>query len=55
MKNNLLPQLVATDQNGIKSVAYQNMVPVLIEAIKMQQQQIQKLETKIKELASVAK
>jgi hypothetical protein len=51
----VLPQLVATDKEGTKSVAYQNMVPVLIEAMKMQQQQIQKLEAKIQALTSSAK
>jgi hypothetical protein len=48
----VLPQLVATDKEGTKSVAYQNMVPVLIEAMKMQQQQIQKLEAKIQALTA---
>jgi hypothetical protein len=46
----VLPQLVATDNEGTKSVAYQNMVPVLIEAMKQQQQRIEKLESTIKEL-----
>ncbi|MEO6229523.1 MAG: tail fiber domain-containing protein [Ferruginibacter sp.] len=31
------PQLVITDKDGIKSVAYGNMVPVVIEAMKEQQ------------------
>jgi len=30
----LFPELVATDNDGIKSVAYQNLIPVLVEAIK---------------------
>jgi hypothetical protein len=46
----VLPELVATDIEGTKSVAYQNMVPVLIEAMKEQQQRIEQLESKIKEL-----
>lgn len=37
------PQLVHTDEDGIKSVAYSNMIPVLIEAIKEQQAQINAL------------
>ena len=37
------PQLVKTDEAGMKSVAYSNMVPVLIEAIKEQQEQINEL------------
>jgi len=38
------PQLVNTDQKGIKSVAYSNMTAVLVQAIKEQQQQIKTLE-----------
>jgi hypothetical protein len=30
----ILPELVSTDSNGYKSVAYQNVVPVLVEAVK---------------------
>jgi hypothetical protein len=29
-----LPELVTTDTNGYKSVAYANVVPVLVEAVK---------------------
>ncbi len=46
----VLPQLVATDADGNKSVAYQNMVPVLIEAIKEQQQLISRLQTQVEQL-----
>jgi hypothetical protein len=35
----ILPELVTTDQNGYKSVAYANVVPVLVEAVKAQQKQ----------------
>lgn len=38
------PQLVKTDDKGLKSVAYANMVPVLLEAIKEQQKQIDELK-----------
>jgi len=38
------PQLVMTDETGKKSVAYSNMVPVLLQAIKEQQQQIDELK-----------
>lgn len=41
----ILPELVRTDANGYKSVAYVNVVPVLVEALKTQQQQIQALRT----------
>ncbi|MEO6229524.1 MAG: tail fiber domain-containing protein [Ferruginibacter sp.] len=39
------PQLVLTDKDGIKSVAYANMVPVLIEALKEQQSMIDEIKT----------
>jgi hypothetical protein len=35
----VLPQLVSTDGAGLKSVAYVNVVPVLVEAVKQQQKQ----------------
>lgn len=38
------PELVDTDKDGIKSVAYGHLVPVLIEAIKEQQAQIDELK-----------
>ncbi len=44
------PQLVKTDDKGMKSVAYANMTPVLLEAIKEQQQQIDDLKKAIEEL-----
>ncbi|MBW1898139.1 MAG: tail fiber domain-containing protein [Deltaproteobacteria bacterium] len=43
----VLPELVRTDSEGYKSVAYQNMVPVLIEAIKEQQDEIEDLNNRI--------
>ena len=47
----VLPTLVHTDEDtGIKSVAYQNMVAVLIEAIKEQQVQIDELREEIRKL-----
>ena len=44
------PQLVKTDDKGIKSVAYANMTPVLLQAIKEQQQQIDELKKEVEEL-----
>src|SRR5262249_44104738 len=35
----VLPELVHTDAQGYKSVAYINLVPLLVEAIKTQQKQ----------------
>ena len=43
----ILPQVVTKDPNGLKSVSYGNIVGVLIEAIKEQQVQIENLERKI--------
>ena len=40
----VLPEAVQTDEEGIKSVAYGNIVSLLIEAIKEQQERINRLE-----------
>lgn len=42
----VLPQLVATDVNGMKSVAYANMVGVLIQAVKELSARIDELEAR---------
>jgi hypothetical protein len=42
----VLPELVTTDSNGYKSVAYANVVPILVEAVKTQQKQIEELKRK---------
>jgi hypothetical protein len=36
----VLPELVSKDRQGYKSVVYQNVVPVLVEAMKQQQSQM---------------
>lgn len=46
----VLPEVVHENQEGIKSVAYGNMVGLLIEAIKEQQASIEKLEARVAEL-----
>jgi flagellar capping protein FliD len=46
----VLPELVHTDRDGYKSVAYVNVVPVLVEAIKQQQQQIATQQQQIEAL-----
>ena len=46
----LYPQLVKTDENGMKSVAYQNMVPILLQAIKEQEAAIKQQQKEIEEL-----
>jgi hypothetical protein len=51
----VIPQVVYTpegDSEGMKSVAYQNIVGLLIESIKEQQKQIEDLKTSIDELKS---
>lgn len=44
------PELVHTDDQGMKSVAYANLSAVLIEAVKEQQQQIQQQSAQIEAL-----
>lgn len=46
----VLPDLVYESEDGIKSVAYQNVVAVLIEAVKEQQVQIDALKSEIRSL-----
>jgi hypothetical protein len=46
----ILPELVQADSEGTLSVAYQNMVALLIEAVKEQSIQIASLEEQVKEL-----
>ncbi len=46
----VLPQLVSTDDKGMKSVAYSALVPLLLEAIKTQQQQLDNQQARISAL-----
>jgi len=46
----LYPEIVMTDDQGFKSVDYSRLTPVLVEAIKEQQQQINDLQNQIAEL-----
>ena len=43
----VLPHLVKEDDNGLLSVNYSGLIPVLIEAIKEQQKRIDELEKRI--------
>ena len=43
----VLPEIVSTDAEGIKSLDYSKIVPLLIEAVKQQQQTIEELSKKI--------
>lgn len=46
----IYPQVVITDMDGYKSVDYSRITPVLVEAIKEQQQIINNLQSKIEKL-----
>ena len=48
-----LPQVVHTDEDGMKSVAYGNISGVLIEAIKEQQKTIAELQSQIQDLQTL--
>jgi hypothetical protein len=48
----VFPELIHESPDGIKSVAYQNMVAILIEAVKEQQEQINELTRRVEELES---
>jgi hypothetical protein len=43
----ILPEAVTTRDNGYKAVNYEKIVPLLIEAIKEQQKQIDELKSKV--------
>jgi uncharacterized protein YlxW (UPF0749 family) len=46
----VFPELVSSDSNGYKSVSYEKISAVLVEAIKEQQAQISNLSNENKEL-----
>ena len=43
----VLPEVVITRDSGYKAVKYEKIVPLLIEAIKDQQKQIDELKSKL--------
>ena len=49
----VLPELVKENPEGLKSINYSGLIPLLIEAIKEQQQQINRLNEKIENLNSL--
>ncbi|MEZ4953982.1 MAG: tail fiber domain-containing protein [Saprospiraceae bacterium] len=48
----LFPEIVLTDEQGFKSVDYSKLTPILLEAIKEQQQMIEQLQASNGEMAS---
>lgn len=46
----VIPEAVAKDNEGIYSIEYDAMIPLLVEALKEQQKMIKKLELRIQEL-----
>lgn len=46
----VFPHMVHTDENGHKAVSYNSLIPVLLEAVKQLQQQVNTLETQINNL-----
>ena len=50
----VFPELVETGADGMKSVNYSGLIPVLIEALKTQQQMIIKLQTEMQSIKQVA-
>jgi hypothetical protein len=49
----VLPELVFTDENGYKSVSYEKLTPVLIEAVKEQQEEITELKARLEALERI--
>jgi len=43
----VIPELVRRDGNGVMSVDYSGLIPFLLEAIKMQQQEIEILKSRL--------
>jgi len=46
----ILPEVVSEDEEGYKSIAYSKLAPLLIEAMKEQQEQIEMLKAEIADL-----
>ena len=45
---NVIPEIVNTRQNGVKTLIYDNIIPLLIESVKELQKEIVKLKEQIK-------
>jgi len=46
----VFPDMVSTDENGEKAIAYAEMIPLLLEAIKKQQKAIEELQNQVNQL-----
>jgi hypothetical protein len=51
----VLPEIVATREDGYKAVKYEKIVPLLIEAVKSQQQTIDTLKAELQEIKDLIK
>jgi hypothetical protein len=49
----VLPEVVNTGSDGTKAVAYTELIPVLIEAVKEQQKLIEKQQAELKEIRAL--
>ena len=47
---NSVPDVVITDENGDKSICYDRLIPLLVEAVKEQQQTIEDLKIEVEDL-----
>jgi len=47
---NVIPEMVDTDSKGFKHLQYDNLIPILVEAVKDQQQVIEDLVLRVEEL-----
>ena len=46
----MLPEVVVTDERGVKAVAYDKLTVVLVEALKEQQAEIKALKARLEAL-----
>jgi hypothetical protein len=48
----VVPELVRENEDGLLSMRHQGVIPILVEAIKEQQKQIDSLQEQIKKMSS---
>lgn len=49
----VIPEIVKTDKDGFKSISYEKLTAVLVEAIKEQNQKIKELQSKINKMKTI--